>query len=268
MSFFLWKGVAPDTEICGQQAQPSLEAFEAAGARGAVIVCPGGGYACKADYEGAPIAEMIRQAGISAFVLDYRVKPFRMETPLNDVKRAIRILRFRGYQKVGVLGFSAGGHLAGAAATLYDLGDPTSDEPIERFSSRPDAFVSCYGATSFRVFEQTWAHETLGEEYSPEMIARFSAELNVTPNTPPAFIWHTADDPVVPVRSAILLASALSANGVACELHIYPHGPHGLALASADPVVGQWCGQVQRWLLRLGFGAAESSPIRSEKMEN
>lgn len=254
MAIFLWPGVAPDTDICGGQAQPSLDPFEAEGARGAVIVCPGGGYTHKAPHEGAPVAEMIRAVGVSAFVLDYRVRPFRIETPLHDALRAIRLVRSMGYEKVAILGFSAGGHLSGAAATLWDSGDPAAEDPIERFSSRPDAFVPCYGATSFRVFEQTWARETLGEQYSDEYVNRFSAELNVTADTPPAFIWHTADDPVVPVRSALLLASALSAHGVSCEMHIYPHGRHGLGLAGEEPVVHQWCEQAQNWLLRLGFG--------------
>ena len=255
MPIFLWPGIAPDTDICGQQAQPSLEPFEAEGARGAVIVCPGGGYSGKAAHEGAPVAEMIRSAGVSAFVLDYRVRPFRIETPLNDAKRAIRVVRSLGYEKVGILGFSAGGHLSGAAATLYDPGDPESADPIERLSSRPDAFVPCYGATSLRVFEHTWAQKILGDQYSDEYIDRFSAEMNVTEDTPPAFIWHTADDATVPVRSAVLLASALSAHGVPYEMHIYPHGRHGLGLAEEEPVVHQWCSQVQNWLLRLGFGS-------------
>lgn len=254
MAIFLWPGVAPDTDICGGQAQPSLDPFEAEGARGAVIVCPGGAYTFKASYEGAPIAEMIRSAGISAFVLDYRVKPFRMETPLNDARRAIRMVRSMGYEKVAVMGFSAGAHLAAIAAMAHTPGEADAEDPVDRFSSRPDAFASCYGATSLRVFEKTWAHDVLGDEYSSTAVSRYSGEMNVTDDTPPAFIWHTSDDTDVPVRSSLLLASALSAHGVSCEMHIYPHGRHGLGLAGEEPVVHQWCEQAQNWLLRLGFG--------------
>ena len=257
MSIFLWPGVAPDTEICGEQAQPSLEPFEVKGSRGAVIVCPGGAYVRKAAHEGKPIALMLNEAGISAFVLDYRVQPFRIETAVGDALRAIRVVRSMGYEKVAILGFSAGGHLAGSAATLYDAGNPLSEDPIERLSSRPDAFVSCYGATSFRLFYKSWTPMVLGKERMKNQadINRYTAELNITRDTPPAFIWHTADDPVVPVEVALVLAEALSAKGVLCEMHVYPHGRHGLGLAQDDPVVGQWTGQVQTWLLNQGFGA-------------
>lgn len=256
MAIFLWKGIAPDTELCGDQAQPSIESFVVEGSKGAVIVCPGGAYINKAAHEGAPIAKMINEAGISAFVLDYRVKPFRIETAVGDALRAIRVVRSMGYEKVGILGFSAGGHLTGSAATLYDSGNPDAEDPIERISSRPDAFVSCYGATSFRLFQKSWTPQVLGKERMSNQadINRYTAELNITRDTPPAFIWHTADDPVVPVEISLVLAEALSAKGVLCELHVYPHGAHGLGLAKDDPVVGQWTAQVQRWLLGLGFG--------------
>ena len=256
MAIFLWPGIAPDTELCGDQAQPSLEPFVVEGSKGAVIVCPGGAYVNKAAHEGVPIAEMLNEAGISAFVLDYRVKPFRIETAVGDAHRAIRMVRSMGYEKVGILGFSAGGHLAGSAATLYDSGNPDAEDPIERLSSRPDAFVSCYGATSFRLFQKSWTPQVLGKERMSNQadINRYTAELNITKDTPPAFIWHTADDPVVPVEVALVLAEALSAKGVLFELHVYPHGAHGLGLAKDDPVVGRWTGQVQRWLRGLGFG--------------
>lgn len=255
----LWPGIAPDSDLCGNQAQPSLDPYPVEGSCGAVVVCPGGGYSMKAEHEGAPIARMLNEAGVSAYVLDYRVMPFRIETALGDALRAIRVLRSMGYSRVGILGFSAGGHLTGSAATLYDAGCPDAEDPVERLSSRPDAFVSCYGATSFRIFRQTWTRQVLGEEraQNPADVTRYSAELNVTADTPPAFIWHTADDPVVPVLCALKLAGALAAHSVPCEMHIYPHGAHGLGLAGGDEIVHQWCGQVQKWLLRLGFGAAE-----------
>ena len=236
---------------------PALDCYPVEGSKGAVVVCPGGGYTGKAAHEGAPIAKMLNEAGISAYVLDYRVKPCHYNAPVSDAHRAIRTLKAMGYEKVGILGFSAGGHLTCSAATLYDAGNPEAEDPIERISSRPDAFVSCYGATSFRLFQKSWTPQVLGQERMSNQadINRYTAELNVTRDTPPAFIWHTADDPVVPVEVSLVLAEALSAKGVLCEMHVYPHGRHGLGLAQDDPVVGQWTSQVQSWLLGMGFGA-------------
>lgn len=236
---------------------PTIEAYPVEGSRGAVVVCPGGGYCVKASHEGRQIARMLNCAGISAYVLDYRVRLCHYEAPLADALRAIRVVRSMGYEQVAIMGFSAGGHLAASAATLWDAGDPTSDDPIERLSSRPDAFAPCYGATSFRLFEKTWAREVLGEERGRDnaAIVRYTAELNVRPDTPPAFIWHTADDETVPVECALRLMGALSAKGVNYEAHIYPHGRHGLGLATDDPAVGQWGRQMRRWLIDRGFGA-------------
>ena len=257
----LWpEGQSPYLEACGGR-EPTLVPYPIDGSRGAVIVCPGGGYTMLADHEGAPIAEMINEAGISAFVLNYRVKPFpSLETPLAEVKRAIRVARSMGYEKVGVIGFSAGGHLSGMAATLYDAGDPDAEDPIERFSSRPDAFAPCYGAISLWICRMNeWPGMLLGEEHpSPEKLLRYSAEMNITPDTPPAFIWHTADDPVVAVANALDLAKALSAQGVPHEVHIFPHGRHGLGLAEDSVDVHQWVPLYQKWLISLGFGKADA----------
>ena len=130
----LWPGDAPYTQDSPGQRQPSLLPYPVDGAKGAVVICPGGGYCMKADHEGRDIAKMLNEAGVAAYVLDYRVKPCHYEAPLSDAKRAIRLVRSMGYEKVAILGFSAGGHLCCAAATLYDAGDPESDDPIERLS--------------------------------------------------------------------------------------------------------------------------------------
>ena len=253
----LWpEGQSPDLEACGGQ-EPEMIPFPVEGSRGAVIVCPGGGYTHLAPHEADPIARMINGAGVSAFVLRYRVKPFPgLETPLKEAKRAIRLVRSMGYDKVGILGFSAGGHLSGMAATLYDLGDPNAADPVERLSARPDAFAPCYGATSLWLFRKTeWPGMLLGQKNPPmaELI-RYSAECNVTADTPPAFIWHTADDPVVTVSCALELAKALAAKGVPHELHVFPHGEHGLGLAGDQEDVREWAPLCQKWLLSLGFG--------------
>ena len=252
----LWPSEAPYEEACGGQARPSLTAFPVAGSPGAVVVIPGGGYVHKAEHEGAPVARMIAEAGVSAFVLDYRVSPCPTNAPLSDAARAVRLLREMGYAKVGVLGFSAGGHLACSTATGFDGGDPTHPDPVERQSSRPDALISCYSVVSLVSHTHIGSRRALlGERWEDDALARaYSAELRITRDTPPAFIWHTADDASVPVENALLLAGAYAACGVPYELHIFPHGRHGLGLATEEaPHVAQWATLCQRWLREQGF---------------
>ena len=228
------------------------------------IICPGGGYRRVCDFiEGHPFAKKLNKMGYHAIVVFYRVRNLAVyPNPQDDLARAIREVFSHADEwklnmnRYSVWGSSAGGHLAGSAATLYDAGNPEAEDPIDRISSRPDAFVSCYGATSFRLFQKSWTPQVLGKERMSNQadINRYTAELNVTRDTPPAFIWHTADDAVVPVEVAMVLAEALSAKGVSFEMHVYPHGRHGLGLAKDDPVVSRWTRQVQRWLLGMGFG--------------
>ena len=261
----LWtKESDPFAGQCGDQGIPFLRPFPVEGARGAMIVCPGGGYTHLAPHEADPIARMINLAGVSAYTLYYRVKPFpNLETPLSEVKRAIRLVRSMGYEKVAVMGFSAGGHLSGMAATLYDAGDPENPDPVERLSSRPDAFAPCYGATSLLRFGMNaWPGMLIGKEHpTKEELAHYSAEVNVTPDTPPCFMWHTADDPVVPVECALDLALALTAKGVRHEMHIYPHGEHGLGLAGDREDVGTWAPMLNKWLLSMGYGKADKEEV-------
>ena len=253
---FLWSGEAPFEARCGGQTRPSLTAFPVEGSRGAVIVIPGGGYSHKAEHEGAPVARMLRKAGVSAFVLDYRVAPCPHEAPLCDARRAVRFVRALGYEKVAVLGFSAGGHLACCAATLYDMGVAEAEDPLERLSSRPDALISCYSVVSMTQNTHLGSRcNLLGEQSGDERLARhYSAERHVTKASPPAFIWHTADDAAVPVENSLSLAAAYSRAGVPFELHVFPHGRHGLGLAvGEEPVVAQWAAQCVRWLGENGF---------------
>ena len=252
---FLWPGEAPYSSESPGQAQPSVTEFRVPGSRGAVIVCPGGGYEVKAGHEGAPIAEMLSNAGISAYVLDYRVVPFHPLAPLSDALRAIRVVRAMGYEKVAILGFSAGGHLCSSAATLYTPGDPDSDDPVERLSSRPDAFIPCYGEVTLNDYTRpdSWMDSMRRVVDDPYQLPNFYITPNVTPDTPPAFIWHTADDQVVSVQDSLALGAALAKNGVPFEMHIFPHGPHGLGLAENAPDVAQWTGLCRRWLRGLGY---------------
>ena len=253
---YLWKEDAPYTQFSPLQAQPSVTEYAVPGSRGAVVVVPGGGYCMKADHEGAPIAEMLNQAGVSAYVLDYRVKPCHMLAPLADAKRAIRLVRSMGYEKVAILGFSAGGHLTCTAATLYDAGDPDAADPLERLSSRPDALIPCYAVVSFGAFTHRGSRESLlGQENADnwELVRKFSNELHITPDTPEAFIWHTAADQAVPVENSLNLALALSAQGVPYEMHIFPQGRHGLGLAEEFEDVKQWVPLLQKWLVLRNY---------------
>lgn len=255
MRIALWKETAPYTEYSSEQSQPSVESFEIPGSRGAIIVCPGGAYMVKAPHEGAPIAHMLNDAGISAYVLDYRVDPCHYLAPLSDAQRALRLVHSFGYEKVGILGFSAGGNLTCNAAVHFDLGNPESDDPIERLSSKPDAFVSCYSVVSMDRYRnvQSIGHLLRNHTEDESLIRFFSAEYHVTENTPPAFIWHTAEDSVVPVQNSLLLAKALADHGVGFEMHVFPKGEHGLGLAEDMMDVSRWSQFCVEWLKNNGF---------------
>jgi acetyl esterase/lipase len=231
---------------------PSMTYFSAPAAQpaGCVVICPGGGYQEKAmSYEGEDIARAMNEHGIHAFVLDYRITPDYHPAPLTDALRSIEIAREMatdiGYKKdkIALLGFSAGGHLAACAATMWSLSE-----------TRPDAVMLCYPVISMdQYFHAGCRANLVGEKIDKHIFNDLSCENRVDRQAPPAFIWHTADDPVVPVEHSLLFASALSAKNVPFELHIYPHGEHGLGLAKSDPVVSQWITQGVRWLKQMGF---------------
>lgn len=253
----LWKETAPYTEQSPGQAQPSLTPFPAPGARGAVVVCPGGGYVMKADHEGAPVARMLNSQGVAAYVLDYRVAPCHPMAPWTDAGRAIRVVRSLGYDKVGILGFSAGGNLCCAAATHFDAGVPDSPDPVDRLSSRPDAFIPCYAVASFGKYTHLDSRKALlGKDWENETLARFfSAEENVTDDTPPAFLWHTSEDGSVPAQNSLNLARALADHGILFEMHIYAKGHHGIGLGAEYGPAAGWGNACCRWLLEMGFGS-------------
>ena len=255
-SLYLWDGPAPFSDQCGGQAQPSLTPHPVEGARGAVIVIPGGGYTHKAEHEAGQIARMLNSQGIASYVLDYRVYPCPHEAPLADVKRAIRLVRSMGYERVGVLGFSAGGHLCCAAAVHFDEGNPDSPDAVERLSSRPDAFIPCYAVVTMGKYTHKGSRKALLQDrWEDEALIRYySNELQVRPDTPPAFIWHTAEDGAVPVQNSLMLAHALSEKGILYEMHIYPKGHHGLGLAPEYSLVAGWGNACCRWLLEMRFG--------------
>ncbi len=235
--------------------------------RGTVVVFPGGGYHVLAAHESEPVCRWLNEAGFPSFLLRYRVAPHRHPAPLEDASRAVRLVRTRAGElglradRIAVLGFSAGGHLATTLATHYDAGDPASADLVERVSSRPDAVVACYPVVSLETFTQHKASVTnlLGEDPAPALVRDLSNDQQVTADTPPAFLWHTADDQVVPVEQSLLYARALAAHQVPFELHVFPHGPHGLGLGDgssfvgASPEVAQWTRLCEVWLRSLGF---------------
>ena len=258
----LWPGDAPGARGNGDEDIPALKAYPVdAQGKGAVIVCPGGGYGMRADHEGEPVARWLNGLGLPAFVLRYRVAPYRHPYPLADVQRAVRYVRHHAREwgidpdKIGVLGFSAGGHLTSSVGTHYDAGKADAEDPIERQSCRPNAIIPCYPVITMK---PPYTHEgslmnLLGEHPDPALVESLSNETQVTPDTPPTFLWHTADDGAVPVENALLFASALSRNKVPFDLHIYESGRHGLGLAEEDPHVANWTEACGLWLKRQGF---------------
>jgi acetyl esterase/lipase len=260
----------------GENAEglPRLTPFlvDGSGARAAIVVCPGGGYGARAAHEGEPVARWLNGIGLHAFLLDYRVAPQRPEggtlhpLPLLDAQCAIRTVRHRAVEwgvdtdKVGILGFSAGGHLAATAATQWDRGDATAADPVERQSCRPDAAVLCYAVLSFVEYAHAGSmRNLLGENATLAQRRALSAELRVTAETPPTFLWHTAEDAGVPPENSLNYAAALARHGVPFSLHVFPRGAHGLGLADgkvkpvSDAQVGMWPQLCATWLSGLGW---------------
>ena len=229
--------------------------------RGCVIVLPGGGYGVLCDYEGEPVAQMYADAGYGAFVLHYRVKPYTYRAMLADVHRAVRTVRFLAEEyainpnKIAVLGFSAGGHLAAMAAEHFDGGSSDGDE-IDRCSSRPDAALLCYPVITLSgVHTHIGSRDNfLGDRCHDSRLQKvYSAECAVRSDMPPVFLWHTADDEMVDVRNTLAMTEAVRSVGVSVESHVILHGPHGMSLCENDPHNGTWKLLSCQFLQALGF---------------
>ena len=224
-----------------------------------VIIIPGGGYAVHSDMETEKeAAAELNNNNISALILDYRVTPYTKDAIMSDAFRAIRFVRYYAESfhidpaKITVMGFSAGGHLVAMTMEHYNDKLDTCGDNIDKESARPDAGVLCYPVISLK---DEYVHKTsrknfLGEdnENNKELQEQYSGELQVTKDTPPAFIWHTKKDKGVPYQNSELFASALEAKGVPCELHLYEIGNHGLGLAKGIKGAEEWFGQCVRWL--------------------
>jgi acetyl esterase/lipase len=263
----LWDGDAPGSK--GQTARdiPTLTHFPAAeknNTGAAIVICPGGGYGGLAGHEGKGYAQFLQMHGINAFVLKYRLGSagYRHPVMLGDAARALRTVRTNAAawkidpDKIGIMGSSAGGHLASTLLTHFDEGDAASKDPIERMSSRPDLGILCYAVISMGPLTHHGSRKNLlGTEPSAELIKELSNELQVTPQTPPTFLWHTANDSAVKVENSLAFASALSKAKVPFALHVFEHGRHGMGLASKPPYkdAHPWAGDLLYWLHQRKF---------------
>jgi acetyl esterase/lipase len=261
--YSLWEEKIPFLKSCDEENAPVLAFYPASNntSRSAVIVCPGGGYHHRADHEGEPVAKWLNSLGISAFVLHYRVAPYRHPVPLADMQRAIRFVRYHSEkwnidkQKIGVLGFSAGGHLAACASTLSHLRTTKDSDNIDLENCRPDFAVLCYPVISLvEHYHEGSMINLLGEKPNEEMRTLLSCERDINKTLPPpTFIWHTSDDSAVPAENSLFYAALLSKLKVPYELHVFPHGRHGLGLARDNPAAGKWTELCAAWLSQNSF---------------
>ncbi len=275
-AIILWPAGAPGAAGGADDMIPQLRAFlpPAESMTGAaVVVCPGGGYGFLAPHEGRPVAEWLNSVGVAGFVLTYRHAPrYKHPAPLLDAQRAIRTVRANAAawgldkHRVGILGFSAGGHLTTTAATHFDAGAPAAEDPIDRESSRPDFAIPIYPVVTMDEFTHRGSRNNLlGPEPSRELIDLLSNEKQVTRDTPPMFLVHTYNDPGVPVENSLLLAAALRKAGVPCELHVYEQGPHGFGLGRGDRILESWTDRCADWLrLRSLANPAVAAPAPCE----
>jgi len=276
----IWPGAAPGSENWTQKetsfdtpigtvvfnvVTPTLTVYlpERPKATGTgIIIAPGGAFVALAiDLEGHNVARWLQDKGIAAFVLKYRLGPrYHHPAPLQDAARAIRTVRARATEwnvdpkRIGILGFSAGGHVASTIGTHSESGETDASDPIERVSSRPDLMILIYPVITMRELTHAGSKRMLlGENPSADLVTLLSNEEQVTKETPPAFLVHTANDPAVPVENSLRFAEALKKAGVPFELNVYERGPHGFGLGGKDPILSTWPQRCDEWLRRHGF---------------
>lgn len=239
----------------------------------AIVILPGGGYQTHAiDHEGYQFADWFKSLGISSAICTYRHRGkgnggngYGHPYPMLDAQRAIQTLRSRSQEwnidpnRIGVIGFSAGGHLCSTVSTHFAEGDPDSPDPVARVSSRPDFAILCYPVIAF---DQNHTHRgsqrnLLGDQPDPKLVESLSNERQVTEKTPPTFLFHTAQDKAVPAQNSLDYYSACLQHGVEAELHVFPEGPHGVGLARNQPGAKQWPSLCHDWLKRIGIATAD-----------
>ncbi len=261
----LWAGGAPNRLGDGEADTPRLAVFPAppeTATGAAVIVCPGGGYQGLAmDYEGFEVAQWLNRHGVTGFVLRYRLAPYRHPVPLGDAQRALRLVRSRAAEwgvdpaRIGMLGFSAGGHLTATAGTHFDGGDPDAADPVDRLSCRPDFLILIYPVITFK---PPYGHagsgkNLLGDTPDPALMDLLSNDQQVTRETPPSFLVHSTADSGVPSENSLMFYQALRKAGVPAEMHIYERGEHGFGMGRGDPVLSTWTGHCIDWMRGRGL---------------
>jgi acetyl esterase/lipase len=261
----LWSGAAPGAQGSDDADVPTITVFLPRTMREgtpAMVVCPGGGYQNLAsNHEGRQVANFLNSLGIAAFVLKYRLGPkYHHPVELGDAARAIRTLRAHAAEwrldasRIGIMGFSAGGHLAMTASTWSDAGNAQAPDPVDRASSRPDFAVLGYPVISMTA---EWTHKgsqknLLGDPADPELAKRLSGENAVSKDTPPTFIFQTNEDTTVPAENAVYYYLALRKAGVPAELHVFEKGAHGVGLANDIPSLSPWSSLLATWLRGRG----------------
>jgi acetyl esterase/lipase len=262
----LWNGPAPGALGSEPRDIPKLTIYMPRRTNTpltAVVLAPGGGYVNLAmNHEGRQVANYFNSIGIATFVLEYRLGPrYRHPVPLGDIQRAIRTVRARAAEwrvapdRVGVMGFSAGGHLAATASTMFDEGNAAAPDPIDRESSRPDFAILGYPVISM---SESWTHQgsknaLLGPDADAALARSLSLDTRVTAKTPQTFVFHTNADTLVPVENSLTYFAALRKAGVPAELHVYRNGPHGVGLAMDDAALSTWPTVLANWMKAAGL---------------
>lgn len=257
----LWPDGAPGKVGDEEVDKPLLWIYPAPAEKAtgtAVVICPGGGYGALAfDHEGTQVARWFNSIGVSAFVLNYRLgRRYQHPAPMQDVQRAMQWVRAHAEDfklaphRIGVMGFSAGGHLASTCATHFLKADEQAADPVLRVTSRPDFAILAYPVINMK---EPWGHtgsrrNLLGENPDPALVELLSNDLQVTPETPPTFLFHTAEDSGVPVENSLAFFAACRKHKVPAELHVYQFGPHGVGLAPGDPALSTWKERLHDWL--------------------
>jgi len=265
----LWPEGAPGAKGSAGGDKPKLTIYlppkqKATGA--AVVICPGGGYGGLAmDHEGHQIAEWLNSLGVAGFILEYRHRNsgagYGHPAPLQDAQRAVRMVRSKAGEcnidpnRIGILGFSAGGHLASTAGTHFDKGNSEAKDPIDRVSCRPDFMVLLYPVISLG---ESFAHKgsgrnLLGDNPEPKLLDYLSNEKQVTPQTPPTFLVHTYEDKVVPAENSIYFYLALRKAKVPAEMHLYQKGRHGFGLGKTVGAASSWPLRCAEWMRGSGL---------------
>jgi acetyl esterase/lipase len=261
----LWEKGAPGALGNADVDTPTITFYRANRAANgtAVVVAPGGGYQGLAmDHEGRQIAGFFNAMGVTAFVLKYRLGPkYRHPIELGDAQRAIRLVRSRATEfgivpdRIGMMGFSAGGHLTATAGTHFDDGKNDAVDPIDGASSRPDFLILGYPVITFDpgVTHSGSVRNLLGENPDPKLLQELSNELHVTERTPPTFLFHTNADTAVVPENSVRFYLALRKAKVPAEMHIFENGPHGVGLALGEPALAPWSMLLTNWLHGRGL---------------